>query len=154
MKKSPSKNLAQFSFFLKNDQFIAGVARLFCLRAKFARKMVLRAAKFSSKNFGLVFWFLAIKRPNYRGFFTNLSPKNREVLPKVCYRGRKKNFGGPQFGHAWFIGLTISCFWKIKSLWNLSQMKLSTFNSHYANILYNSGSQPVCRGTLGCPEKV
>jgi hypothetical protein len=78
-----------------------GVDRLFCSWAKFTSEIVLRAAKNLSKNLGFVFWFFSQKQIKLYCFLTNLCPKTGKYILKVCYRGRKKNFGGPQFGHAW-----------------------------------------------------
>jgi hypothetical protein len=65
------------------------VARLFCSRAKFAREIVLGAAKKLSKIFCACFLNLKTKtRPNYIVFFTKLCPKTGKYFFKVCYRGR------------------------------------------------------------------
>jgi hypothetical protein len=86
----------------------AGVARLFCLRAKFLSKVVWRAAK------NWFFSFLSQNYVNLRCFLKMNVQQTWQCIYNQTHWGPQKTFGGPhaargpQFGHLCYM--TSKCY--------------------------------------------
>ncbi len=71
----------------------AGVARLFCSRAKFTRKIALRSSKKLNKKIGACFINVKPKIGQIKVFSYDKMSKNRTSIEFVT--GAAKNCGGP-----------------------------------------------------------